>query len=86
MSFLSLIAVFLIEQFQPLHYRRVVEEPLAAWADFIESRFDAGEYRHGVIAWCLAVLAPVILVAVIYGFLYAISPLFGLRACRSKPG
>lgn len=78
MSFLSLIAVFLIEQLQPLHYRRVVEEPLAAWADFIESRFDAGEYRHGVIAWCLAVLAPVILVAVIYGFLYAISPLFGL--------
>ncbi len=77
MSFLSLIAVFLIEQLQPLHYRRVVQEPLVAWADFIESRFDAGEYRHGVIAWCLAVLAPVILVALIYGFLYAISPLFG---------
>ena len=77
MSFLSLIAVFLIEQLQPLHYRRVVEEPLAAWADFIESRFDAGEYRHGVIAWCLAVLAPVVLVAVIYGFLYSLSPLFG---------
>jgi adenosylcobinamide-phosphate synthase len=77
MSFLSLIAVFLIEQLQPLHYRRVVEEPLAAWADFIESRFDAGEYRHGVIAWCLAVLAPVVLVAFIYGFLYSLSPLFG---------
>ncbi len=44
MSFLSLIAVFLIEQLQPLHYRRVVEEPLLAWADFIQSRFDAGEY------------------------------------------
>lgn len=78
MSFLSLIAVFLIEQLQPLHYRRVVEEPLVAWADFIESRFDAGEYRHGVIAWCLAVLAPVILLAVIYGFLCSISPLLGL--------
>ena len=78
MSFLSLIAVFLIEQLQPLHYRRVVEEPLVAWADFIESRFDAGEYRHGVIAWCLAVLAPVILVAIIYGFLCSISPLLGL--------
>jgi cobalamin biosynthesis protein CobD/CbiB len=77
MSLLSLIAVFLIEQLQPLHYRRVVEEPVAAWAGFIESRFDAGEYRHGVIAWCLAVLAPVLLVAALYGALYSISPLLG---------
>ena len=44
MSLISLIAVFLIEQLQPLDYRRVVEEPLEAWADFVESRFDAGEY------------------------------------------
>ncbi len=78
MSFLSLIAVFLIEQLQPLHYRRVVEEPLLAWADFIQSRFDAGEYRHGVIAWCLAVLAPAVAVAVIYGFVFSLSPLLGL--------
>ena len=78
MSLLSLIAVFLIEQLQPLNYRRVVEEPLAAWADFIESRFNAGEYRQGVIAWCLAVLAPVILVAVAYGLLYSISPILAL--------
>jgi cobalamin biosynthesis protein CobD/CbiB len=77
MSLLSLIAVFLIEQLQPLNYRRVVEGPLQAWADFIESRFDAGEYRHGVIAWCLAVLVPVILVALVYGFLYSLSPLLG---------
>ena len=77
MSLLSLIAVFLIEQLQPLNYRRVVEGPLQAWADFIESSFDAGEYRHGVIAWCLAVLMPVILVALAYGFLYSLSPILG---------
>ncbi len=77
MSLLSLIAVFLIEQLQPLNYRRVVEGPLQAWADFIESRFDAGEYRHGVIAWCLAVLMPVIVVVLVYGFLYSFSPLLG---------
>lgn len=77
MSFLSLIAVFLIEQLKPLHYRRVVEEPLFAWADFIQSRFDAGEYRQGLIAWCLAVVAPVVLVAVIYGFIFSLSPLLG---------
>lgn len=78
MSLLSLIAVFLIEQLQPLHYRRVVAEPLAAWADFIESRCNAGSYRHGVLAWCLAVLPPVLLVAVVYALLYSLNPLFAL--------
>jgi len=75
MSLLSLIAVFLIEQLQPLHYRRIVADPLAAWADFIESRCNAGSYRHGVLAWCLAVLPPVVLIAVLYGLLYSLNPL-----------
>lgn len=77
MSLFSLIAVFLIEQLQPLNYRRLVEQPLAAWADFIAAHFDGGEYRHGVIAWCVAVLLPVILVVLLYGLLYAINPLLG---------
>lgn len=77
MSLLSLIAVFLLEQLQPLDYRRVVADPVGTWADFIESRFNAGEYRHGVLAWCLAVLLPVVIVAVAYGLLYSLNPLFG---------
>lgn len=76
MSLLSLIAVFLIEQLQPLDYRRIVAEPLGAWADFIESRFNAGAYRHGVLAWCLAVLLPVLVVAIAYGLLYSLNPVF----------
>lgn len=78
MSLLSLIAVFLIEQFRPLHYRRFVAEPLGVWADFLEHHFNAGEYRHGVVAWALFVLVPVILVAVIYGLAWAMSPLAAL--------
>lgn len=77
MSLLSLIAVFLIEQLQPLDYRRVVAEPLGAWADLIESRFNAGAYRHGVLAWCIAVLLPVLVAAIAYGLLYSLNPLFG---------
>jgi adenosylcobinamide-phosphate synthase len=77
MSLLSLIAVFLLEQLQPLDYRRIVAEPLGAWADFIESRFNAGAYRHGVLAWCIAVLMPVVMVAIAYGLLYSLNPLFG---------
>jgi cobalamin biosynthesis protein CobD/CbiB len=75
MSLFSLIAVFLIEQLQPLNYRRAVAEPLGAWADYIESRFNAGGYRHGVAAWCLAVLLPVLLVGALYGLLYSLNPL-----------
>lgn len=77
MSLLSLIAVFLIEQLQPLDYRRVVEQPLNAWADFVESRFDAGEYRHGVAAWGVAVLLPVLLAGLLYAALCSISPVLG---------
>src|SRR5574343_1909057 len=78
MSLLSLIAVFLIEQLQPLDYRRIVADPLGAWADFIESRFNAGAYRHGVLAWSLAVLLPVAVVGAIYAGLYALNPIFAL--------
>lgn len=75
MSLLSLIAVFLIEQLQPLSYRRMVADPVSAWADFVETRFNDGEYRHGVIAWCIAALLPVVLLAALYYALYALSPL-----------
>lgn len=75
MSLLSLIAVFLIEQLQPLNYRRAVADPLGVWADFIESRFNAGGYRHGIAAWCLAVLLPVLVVGALYGLLYYVSPI-----------
>jgi cobalamin biosynthesis protein CobD/CbiB len=77
MSLLSLIAVFLLEQLQPLDYRRIVADPIGAWADYIESRFNAGAYRHGVLAWCFAVLLPVALLAIVYGLLYSLNPLFG---------
>src|SRR6185369_9280857 len=75
MSLLSLIAVFLIEQLQPLNYRRAIAEPLGAWADFIESSFNAGAWRHGVVAWCLAVLGPVLALGVVYAVLYSLSPI-----------
>ncbi|MDR2838643.1 MAG: CobD/CbiB family protein [Azonexus sp.] len=75
MSFFSLIAVFLIEQLQPLNYRRLVAEPLAAWADLIEARCNAGGRQHALLAWCLALLPPTLLMLAVYIVLYRISPL-----------
>ena len=77
MSLFSLIAVFLIEQFKPLDYRRIVAEPLAGWATFVEQRFNAGARHHGVAAWCIAVGLPVIFLGLIYFLLYQINPLLG---------
>jgi cobalamin biosynthesis protein CobD/CbiB len=74
MSLFSLIAVFLIEQLKPLDYRRVVAEPVAVWAEFVESRFNAGAYRHGVLAWCFAVGLPVLIVGAFYWLLYSLNP------------
>jgi cobalamin biosynthesis protein CobD/CbiB len=75
MSLLSLSAVFLIEQLQPLNYRRLVADPLMAWADYIESRCNAGGDRHGALAWGLAALPPVALLAGLYILLYRLSPI-----------
>jgi len=75
MSLLSLIAVFLLEQLKPLPYRRLVAEPIRALADFVEFRLNAGEYRHGVLAWAIIVLPPVLLIASLYFVLYRINPL-----------
>jgi cobalamin biosynthesis protein CobD/CbiB len=77
MSLFSLIAVFIIEQFRPLDYRRVIGEPLAAWADFVEARFNAGTRVHGMAAWGLAVALPVILLGLLYYALQAVHPLLG---------
>lgn len=73
MSLLSLIAVFLLEQLKPLPYRRLVADPVWALADFVESRLNAGEYRHGALAWVVMVVVPVALTAVLYIALYKIN-------------
>lgn len=74
MSLLSLIAVFLLEQLKPLPYRRLVADPVRAFADFVESRVNAGEYKHGVLAWLVIVLPPVLLTAGLYAALYRVNP------------
>ncbi len=75
MSLFSLVAALLIEQLQPLDYRRFVRGPVAFWADFLEQRLNIGNYRNGVIAWAVGVILPVLLVGAIFFLLKAIHPL-----------
>jgi len=76
MTLFSLVLALLLEQFRPLNAAKVLYPPLEALGDFFESRFNDGQARHGMIAWWLMVLPPVLLVAAIYFALYhAVHPL-----------
>lgn len=58
MGVIAIIAALLLEQWRPLDTRGALRTAVARWADWLERSFNAGEARHGVIAWTLAVLAP----------------------------
>lgn len=78
MGVLAIIAALLLEQWHPLGERKAYFSALAAWADWLERSFNAGEVRHGAIAWLVAVLLPVGGVIALYAALWWMSPLAGL--------
>jgi cobalamin biosynthesis protein CobD/CbiB len=78
MSLLSLILALALEQWRPLSDRRVLLGPLERYAAFLERTFNAGERHHGIVAWCLGVLPPVIAAWVLFAVAYSISPLVAL--------
>ena len=78
MSVLAIIAALVIEQWRPLGERRALQGTLAAWASWLEQAFNGGERRHGMVAWFVAVLPPVILAAVLHAVLYSVHGLLGL--------
>ena len=78
MSFLSLVAVMLLEHFRPLHQRVQLYVHFARYGNFLERHFNAGRYRYGLLAWGLGILPPVLALAIIYYLLYRASPLLAL--------
>ncbi len=78
MGVLAIIAALLLEQWRPLAERKAVFSALAAWADWLERSFNAGEARHGAIAWLVAVLAPLAAALVLYVALLWFHPLAAL--------
>jgi len=78
MSVLAIVAALLLEQWRPLGERKAVGGALAGWADWLERSFDAGELRHGRIAWLVAVLLPVAAVIALHELLWRFSPVAAL--------
>lgn len=77
MTFLSLVAALLLEQLRPLRPGNPVYLLFIRHAATLERHFNGGQGYHGVVAWLLAVLPPVIAAAVIYLLLYRMSPALG---------
>lgn len=66
MSFLSVLFALMIEQLKPLPSRNLVHEALSGWVHWVGRNFDAGARRHAWVAWCISVLGPALLSALIY--------------------
>lgn len=76
MSFLALIAALLLEQIHPLSSQKYLRGWLAGYAGFFQHHFNGGEYRHGKIAWLLAILPLVAGIAALYWLMYRANPVF----------
>jgi cobalamin biosynthesis protein CobD/CbiB len=75
MNFFSLLFALALEQAYSLKLRSQLQLLFVRYANALERHLNAGEERHGIVAWVLAVLPPSLLVAVVYVGLYAIQPL-----------
>jgi adenosylcobinamide-phosphate synthase len=69
MSFFAILFALLIEQVRPLAIQNPVFTGLMAWARFAATNFDAGDRRHGWIAWGVAVLVPSVLATLVHWLL-----------------
>lgn len=77
MSFFALIAALLLEYFRPLAAYFRAYPWFSRYAHSLERLFNAGEHRHGALAWLLAVVPPVALVILVYVYLNQFASLLG---------
>jgi len=77
MAFFSVLAALVLEHLRPLrqplpHYQRYT-----LFTQWLERKFNAGEYSHGAIAWALAVVPVLAVVWLVYFLLSGGSPFLG---------
>ena len=76
MSLFALITALLLEQIHPLSSRKYLFGLLSGYVRFFQLHFNAGQQRHGRIAWLLAVLPLLTGAIVLYQLLYRVNPVF----------
>lgn len=75
MSFLSLLAAFLLEQARAIGADSPLMRLFRSYAQTIERNFNAGQRRHGIVAWVLAAGLPALAGLLLYLILYRATPL-----------
>lgn len=78
MGVLAIIAALLLEQWRPIGDRKSWSAALTNAANWLEASFNAGEQRHGTIAWLVAVLPVAIAAAALHYLLAWLHPLLAL--------
>lgn len=81
MSLLSLIFALLLEQVHPLASRKSLHAWIAGYVDFFQRNMNGGEYKHGQIAWGLALFLPLAGSVVIYHVLAEQLPVLAWLFC-----
>ncbi len=66
MSFFTVLAALLIEQFKPLPRDNWVHQALVDWVRLVGRNFDAGRERHAAVVWAVTVLVPAAAAAGLY--------------------
>lgn len=74
MTLFSIVVVLLLEQMHALSAQRWVQVPVYWLIATLEEKFNDGGYGHGMLAWCLGVGAPVVLLMALHGVLLYFYP------------
>lgn len=77
MAFFSVLAAVALEHQRPLRQPLPHYQQYARFTQWLEHRFNAGEYSHGAIAWALAVAPLLIGVWLVFVLLSGIAPFLG---------
>lgn len=75
MGFIAVLFALILEQARPLARGNWVHAGFRAWARWSNRTLDAGQPRHGWIAWSAAVLVPTLLTVIIHWLLWQFSVL-----------
>ena len=77
MAFFSVLASLALEHLRPLRQPLPHYQQYSRFTQWLEHRFNAGDYSHGAIAWALAVVPVLAAVWLVFALLEGISPLLG---------
>jgi adenosylcobinamide-phosphate synthase len=66
MSFFAVLLALLLEQLKPLPRDNWIHDGLQSWVSWTGRNFDAGKPHHAWVVWCVAVLSPALLTALIF--------------------